>query len=388
MTRAPDVLVAPNCLRGFASATEVAEAIAVGVRRARPSARIRLLPLADGGDGTIDVVTAAAPTGTQRRYSTAPDALGRPRQVPWLLLAPQTALVESASICGLAALRGDQLRPMLANSVGVGQVLSDAVGDGVTTVLLGLGGTAVVDGGAGALAALGARFLDIRGAEVIPAPATMASVEGIDLAPARRRLAGVRLRLLADVRAAASANVGTFGAQKGVTDRDRPLVTAALLRLVHLLTEAGDGEARDRFDQEWCGAGGAIGFGLGAVAPVAAGSGVAELLDRLGSGRDVGSAGLVLTAEGAVDDTTWLGKLPGEIAALRRARGLPTGVIGVRFSGALCSSPPELVSMHPVAGDDLAPDVVVEGAQLRDGLARAAEAACLTWSDHRSAVRS
>lgn len=364
---APEIVVVPNCLRGHASTAEVADALAVGVRRVLPHAKVVRLPLADGGDGTLDVV-AAAGLGT-RVPASALDAAGRTQQVTWLALDQDTALVESAQICGLGR-RTTGLRPLSATSAGVGEVLRAVVAAGHRTVLLALGGTAIVDGGAGALLALGARFLDRRGEAVRPAPARLSDVESVDLEPARALLSGVRLELLPDVGTPLAANLDTFGRQKGLTDEDRPTAVRALTRLTEVLVAAGAHEAGDRFHAAWYGAGGGIGFGLSSVAATTTASGAATLLDMLDPDDHVGTATLAITAEGWVDGSTWSGKLPGAVAQRRLAHGRPTAIVTAGVTGPL---PDALVTGHLIAGAAAYP---VTGTVLRDGLADAARAAC------------
>jgi glycerate 2-kinase len=368
----PDVVVVPNCLRGYASAADVAAALARGVRQARPGTDPVSRPLADGGDGMLDALQGAC-GGTRHSIEVA-DLFGRPHKTGWLALDQRTAAVETAAICGLGALRPDELRPLRATSAGTGQAIAAAVAAGATTILLGLGGTAVVDGGAGALAALGARFLDRDSREVDPIPERLPEIAAIDLSPARRLLLGVTLRLLADVRTPLAHNLDSFGPQKGMTAENRPAAVRALCHLTGLLTDAGDRGAVERFRAPWFGAGGGVGFGLSAVVVATAGSGAKALLEAGDPDEAVATAGLALTAEGAVDPGTWQGKLPGAVAALRQERGLPTAVVALRFTG---PGPGPLVSSHLIAKPS--PVGPVTGPALWRGLAEAARRACRTW---------
>jgi glycerate kinase len=372
--RVADVLVAPNCLRGYATAAVVAEAIGQGVRRAWPTATVALQPLADGGDGTLDVL--ADSIGGALHRAVAADMTGHRREVRWIMLEDGVGIVESAAICGIGDSPPRRLRPLDATSAGVGDVINAMVDAGVTTLLLGLGGTAVVDGGAGALHALGARFTDAEGHEVYPTPRTLTQIASIDLTPARRALASTRVELLSDVSVPLQANVATFGAQKGVTDRERPLIESALERFVDLLAAAGAPAAPARWREEWYGAGGGIGVGISAVAATTAASGADRVAGLTGIGDTLERVPLVITSEGAVDDTTWLGKLPGAIARRRRQVGLPTAVIAVRSNG---DPPASLVSVHHVTEPPPCPQTSVTGHALRTGLARAAGQACARW---------
>ncbi|MFE9931893.1 glycerate kinase [Streptomyces sp. NPDC005533] len=378
----PSVVLLPNSLRGYATSAEVAAALAVGVRRARPAAGLVVRSIADGGDGTLDALSDAL--GGVRHPLDATDALGRTRRTSWLALDGSTAAVETASLCGLGALRPDELDPLRASSAGVGRAIAAAVSAGATNILVGLGGTAVVDGGAGALAALGARFLDARGGPVTPVPGHLDAVARVDLSPARTLLAGVSLRLLSDVRTPLSGNLASFGAQKGLTAHDRPTAVRALGHLAELLESAGPLDApggpagpgaRARFHEPWYGAGGGIGFGLASVARTTAGSGSEGLLAIVDPEGAVDSAALAITAEGVVDAATWHGKLPGAVADRRRGRERPTAVVAVRFEAPL---PDRFVSAHLIS-EDTPPPRAVTGPALWEGLADAAERACRTW---------
>ncbi|MFB9928454.1 glycerate kinase [Amycolatopsis halotolerans] len=367
--RISSVVVAPNCLRGHATSVQVADALAVGVRRALPHARVTVLPLADGGDGTLAVLHEVL--GGRLMPVTAQDVLGRGQRTSWLGLDSGTAVVETASICGLGGTNPRHLRPLTASSAGVGTVIAHAIAKGAKVLLLALGGTAVVDGGAGALHALGARFLDSSGKRVVPVPSTLREVARIDLAPARRLLDGVTLRLLPDVRPSLAENLAFFGAQKGMTEQDRPIAAGALSQFTSLLAAAGDEAAPARFRRGWFGAGGGIGFGLAAAAEAEAKPGAEALLEMVDRTGAVGSADFAVTAEGKVDESTWRGKLPGTVAARRAADGLPTGVVAIRFAG---RSPDPLISHYPVA--DPPPASPLTGAELWSGLADAAARAC------------
>lgn len=371
--RIGSVVVAPNCLRGYATSVEVADALAVGVRRALPHASVTVLPLADGGDGTLSVLHEVL--GGRLMPVTAQDASGRAQRISWLALDSRTAVVETASICGLGGTSPRNLRPLAASSAGVGTVIAHAIANGAKTVLLALGGTAVVDGGAGALHALGARFLDSAGKRVVPVPSTLREAALIDLAPARRLLDGVSLRLLPDVRPSLAENLAFFGAQKGMTEQDRPIAAGALSQLVGLLAAAGDEAAPARFRSGWFGAGGGIGFGLAAAATAEAKPGAEALLDMVDRTGAVRSADLAVTAEGKVDESTWRGKLPGTIASRRAADGLRTGVVAIRFAG---RSPDPLIAHHPVA--DPPPTSPLTGAALWSGLADAAARSCTPFA--------
>lgn len=370
------VVVIPNCLRGCASASEVAEALASGVRRCQPVASVVVLPLADGGDGTLDVL--AAVDGGHTVSTAATDAFDAPLQARWLD-SGATAAIEAAAICGLGDRTAADARPLRASSAGLGRVLAAVTERGIRSVRVGLGGTSVVDGGAGALAALGAVFVDHSGQPLDPVrPENLLQAVRVDLAPAQRRLRQVEIILLADVEVPLAANIEHFGAQKGVTDQNRPVLTAALHHLVDLLAEAGPeggaAELRARFQRPWFGAGGGIGLGLSAVVATRAESGAAALLDLADRERTVSGAALAITAEGWVDGTTWLGKLPGVVVQRRAAKGLHTALVAGGFSGA----EPRPFTSHHLITSAASAATPLRGPTLHAALSAAAEQACRT----------
>jgi glycerate 2-kinase len=378
--RSAAVVVMPNCLRGFADAVDVGQALAEGVCRRLPDTSPTVLPLADGGDGTLDIL-AMADRGAIATTS-ATDAFGTVRRVRWLD-SGAAAFVETAGICGLGDRTPREVRPLEASSAGVGEVIAYLAERGTRTIHVGLGGTAVLDGGAGALGALGAVFTDRAGRRVDPVvPDTLARAVRVDLGPAQRRLRDVRLELLADVHVPLTANIDHFGAQKGVTEQNRPVIAAALRHLVDLLADAQPhdhraAEIRANSHRPWFGAGGGIGLGLSAVAPVRARSGAHALLDLVDTEHAVDRAAVAITAEGKVDDTTWLGKLPGTIAERRATRELHTAIVAIHFAD---DEPRPFTSHHPVACPP-PPGQALRGRALRDALAGAAEQACMAAAE-------
>ncbi|MGF1663511.1 MAG: glycerate kinase [Kineosporiaceae bacterium] len=374
---APAVVVAPNPMRGHLDAAGVAAALARGVATAAPGVTVVQLPLADGGDGTLDVLATA--TGGTRHRIDVPDAQGRSRPSEWLDLG-HAALVESARCCGLAALADTPLDPLRSTSEGVGVAVAEAVCAGHREVLVGLGGTATVDGGAGALAALGARFLDGAGRAVAVTPASLGEIVRVHLGPAREVLAGVRLRFLADVSSTYLSNSERFGAQKGLGPEERPVAAAAMRRLVELV--AGDGPIggaaalHERCRTPWWGAGGGIGLGLSAVAASDATGGTLAVLAVADPDGLVAGADLVVTAEGVVDAGTWTGKAPGVIAGLRRERGRTTAIVAARFE-----EQPDGPGREPTVHRHLLEPG--DAATLPERLAAAGAAA---WHHHRAAA--
>jgi glycerate kinase len=304
------VVIAPDSFKGSAEAAVAAAAIGRGWSSVRPLDDIVLLPMADGGEGTIDAFAAAFPAATRMPVAvTGPD--DRTVHTDWLRLPDGTGVVELASASGLTLL--DPLRPFDAHTLGFGEAIRDALDHGVTRLLLGIGGSASTDGGAGLLVALGAKLLDATGEEVALGNRGLGDVRKVDLTNLRSIPSGGAI-VLSDVTnplLGASGAAAVFGPQKGAAPSDVPVLDANLARFAALL----DG------DPATVGAGAAGGAGFGLLtwgASIAAGS--SAVGDALGMPEAVASADLVITGEGRFDDQSAAGKVPSYLASLS-ARG-------------------------------------------------------------------
>ena len=300
------VVFAPDSFKGSASAPEVARAVAAGWATRRPADVLRLMPMADGGEGTLEVIEAAVP-GSRRMPVVVRGPHGRAIRTHWLALADGAGVVELATSCGLTLT--DRLRPFAADTVGFGEVIRAALDGGVTRLVLGIGGSASTDGGAGALSALGARLLDARGDPVQPGNAGLADLAEVDLSGLRPLPDGGAV-VLSDVTNPLLGPLGAaavFAPQKGATAADIPRLDRNLARLA----------ARLPVDPETPGAGAAGGTGFGLLAwgaTLAAGS---EMLGEiLGLPAAVREADVVVTGEGRFDGQSAHGKVAGYVARL------------------------------------------------------------------------
>jgi len=301
-SRSLRVLVAPDSYKGTFSSVVVAEALAEGWRRVRAQDATDLLPLADGGEGTLDAVEAGG--GWLRLPAAARDPLMRPLSASFLRRGDQ-ALVELASASGLSRLRPDERDALAASTFGTGQVLAAAVGLGCREVVLGLGGSATTDGGSGLLAALGARFLDADGADLPPGGAALADVVAIDLSGVPEVLAEVSLVVASDVTNPLLGELGaaaTYGPQKGASEAQVAQLDAALARYADVLEATLGQTLRATVGS---GAAGGTTFGLAAIAERFAHleirPGVDVVMELTGFDARLAGADLVLTGEGRVD---------------------------------------------------------------------------------------
>lgn len=311
------VLLAPDKFKGSLDAAQVAAALAEGLREVAPGVGVRTVPVADGGDGTVAALLS-------RGWRALPVEITGPEGRPVatrVALRGRTAVVESASTSGLAMLGSRPLRPLTASSRGVGEAIAAAVDAGAKEVVVGVGGTACTDGGAGMLAALGARVVGAAGAAVPDGGIGLGTVAAIDLAPARRRLAGVTVTVATDVDNPLTGPDGAaavYGPQKGATADDVRFLDDALRHWARLVGgDPGLGGA---------GAGGGLGYGLVAGFGGTVRSGVDLVLELVGFRDEARSADLVVTGEGSLDAQSLRGKaVMGVLRATAAVRGCETG---------------------------------------------------------------
>ena len=309
------VLIAPDSFKGSLSSVEVARALADGWRRGRPGDEVIIAPLADGGEGTLTAIEAGG--GWEWQEVAATDPIGRPIRARWLRSTDgDHAVIELAEASGLSLVPRERRDPIRASTLGTGQVLRAVLDGGIRHIVLGIGGSATTDGGAGILEALGARF----------------GPDGIDLAGLDTRLSETELRIACDVtnpllgpRGAAA----TYGPQKGATPDD-------VRELDHRLTLLADAleAATGRRERETSGAGAAGGtaFGLLCVRErfrsLALVPGVQLVMDETGLLDKLETANLVITGEGSIDAQTAFGKTALGVARAARACRVPCIAVG------------------------------------------------------------
>lgn len=304
------VVVAPDKFAGTMTAIEAAEAIAAGWRSARPDDEIRLVPMADGGPGTVDVV-ARHGLGI-RRSTPSVDQRGRPVEAEWLELPNGSALVEAASVCGLHLVPEPERTPLAYTTTGLGRLLASIAAGGRERMVVGVGGTGTVDAGVGAAAALGATFRRSDGAAVeAPHPQTFPAIDSVT--PITTALPEVVVAT--DVAAPLLGRRGsahTFAPQKSV---DATRVADLEERLRHI----ADLAERDLDGGPWrdvpgAGAGGGLGFGLLAWVGARIGSGAARVGELVELDRHLAWGDVVITGEGRIDHQTEEGKAPAHVA--------------------------------------------------------------------------
>jgi glycerate 2-kinase len=318
------IVIAPDKFKGSLPAVEVAAAIAAGLQDT--GAELVTVPVADGGDGTVDAAVAA---GFDRVPVTAAGPTGRPVATSYARRG-DLALVELATVCGLERLPGGELAPLDASSFGVGEVMRAALAAGATELVLAIGGSASTDGGAGMLQALGARVLDGRDQPLERGGAALAEVATLDLTGLVPAVRDARVTLAADVENPLTGPDGAaavFGPQKGAGPDQITTLDQNLARWAALVTEA---TGRDWSRAPGSGAAGGVGFAALAVLDAEQRSGIDLILELTGFDTALAGADLVVTGEGSLDPQSLAGKAPIGVARAAVRRGVPVIAVAGR----------------------------------------------------------
>jgi len=313
------VVIAPDSFKGSLSSVEVAESLATGWRKVRPRDRIRLRPLADGGEGTLAAIEASG--GWSRRSARASDPLGRAISASWLRSKDGArAVVEMAQASGLSLVPAEERDPIAATSLGTGELLRAVLDAGIRDVTLGIGGSATTDGGAGLLRALGAIVTD---------DGTTTSVDLSSLDP---RLAELELTVASDVTnplLGPSGAAATYGPQKGASAEDVASLDARNRRLADALEAALGRRLRD---EPGAGAAGGVGFVLlclrDRLGRLEFRPGVEVVMELTGFAEALDKADLVITGEGRIDAQTAFGKTAAGVAVAAREKGVRCIAVG------------------------------------------------------------
>jgi glycerate kinase len=316
------IVVAPQEFKGSLSAVQAARAMAEGLRRALPDATLELVPMADGGPGTVEAVVTAAKKG-RRMTAAAHDALGRPLEAAWGIIDEDTAVIEMAAASGLILLSEDERDPRAASTYGTGELVRAALDAGCRRVIVGIGGSVTNEGGAGMAQALGARLLDDRGQDLPPGGAALARLDRIDLSGLDPRLEQCQVLAATDVFNPLCGPQGAslvYGPQKGATSEVARELDAALEHYAQVIER--DLGVRV-LDLAGAGAAGGLGAGLAAFLGAELVLGAKLVAEAVGLRQKLAGADLALTGEGRLDAQTSFGKAPWEVARLAKGCGLP-----------------------------------------------------------------
>ncbi|MDO8586047.1 MAG: glycerate kinase [Armatimonadota bacterium] len=316
------VIVAPDSFKGTLTAAEAAAAIAAGVREAIPDADIVELPLADGGEGTVDALVSATRGRKLTRRVHGP--LMEPVDATYGLLgANETAVIEMSAAAGLGLVPPDRRNPLITTTYGVGELIEAALTHNVRKIIIGVGGSATNDGGAGALWALGVRFVDSGGVELGPGGAALADLARIDASGLRFPRGAVDVVVACDVRNALIGPEGAsavYGPQKGATPEMVRILDGALSNYAKVIPKYLN---KNVGDLPGGGAAGGLAAGLAAFLDARIEPGADLVLDAVGFDDRLRDADLIVTGEGRIDRQTLYGKTIAGVLRRAQAHRIP-----------------------------------------------------------------
>ena len=327
------ILLVPDSFKGTLSSRQVCQVMAGQLRRFFPQAQVKSIPVADGGEGSVEAFLAAA--GGERRMLTVTGPFGEPVEAFYGILGDgRTAVIEMAACAGLPLAEG-RLNPERATTYGVGELLLAAKEAGCTKAILGLGGSCTNDGGVGAAAALGAKFTRADGAAFIPTGGTLGEIAALDVSPVAQALQGMELTAMCDIDNPLYGEAGAaavFAPQKGA---DAAMVARLDAGLRHLGQVSARCLGRDFSHLPGAGAAGGLGFGMAAFCGAQLRMGIDAVLDAVGFDSLLPGTDVVFTGEGKIDSQSARGKVVSGVAARCRKAGVPVvavvGQIGQGF---------------------------------------------------------
>jgi len=319
---APKILIAPDSFKHSLSALEAANTIAKGIKQVLPNAKLVLKPMADGGEGTLDVLLSS--TGAQVKQSTVQDPLGRSITARWGWIAEnQTALLELATASGLMLLQPYERDACRASSFGTGELIREALNIGAKRIILGIGGSACVDGGSGLLQALGVHLLNSQDKPISQGGIGLAELTTIKLSALDTRLSQVTIEVLCDVDNPLCGEKGAaaiFAPQKGAnTEQVAKLETA----LTHFAKLTKNTLGKDLSNSPGSGAAGGVGFALQAFLGAKIVSGATKVAEIIGLNEAIQKCDLVITGEGCLDAQTLHGKTILGVLQIAQAQCVP-----------------------------------------------------------------
>jgi glycerate kinase len=348
------VLVAPDKFRGTLTAREAGDAIARGWRRARPDDDVVVVPLADGGEGTLDVLAPPDEPGATRAARTVAGPLGEPVEAAFGM-RDEAAVIEMARASGLELVPPDRRTPLHTTTRGTGELMAAAIDAGARRLLVCLGGSATNDGGVGMAAALGGRFLGADGRLIGDGGGALIALDRIDAGAVLDLVRTVEIVGVTDVDNPLCGPAGAsavFGPQKGASPDDVVVLDRAL---AHLAAVAARDLGVDRSHEPGAGAAGGLGFGLMAFTGARLRRGVEVVMEAVGFERHLAAASFVITGEGSFDASSLRGKVPGGVLDAGRLAAVPAailcGVASADAPGAVVRSLVDLVGPDAAVAD-------------------------------------
>ncbi len=314
------ILIAPNAFKHSLTAIETAETIKSALQSISGELSFELLPIADGGDGTIDILNFSYP-GSKFVKAQVHDPLMRGIESSWLLWDENTAIVELAKASGIALLKQDELNPFWANTYGTGELILSALDKGCKKIIITVGGSATVDGGMGVLEALGVRFEDKKKHKVKPGGGFLHSIEKISLSHIDKRIKNCEISLLCDVKIPLTGDKGAvqkFATQKGAKEGEKVILEQGMKHFVKVTKQYTGSD----FELEpMVGAAGGVAFSLKAFLNASLFPGFLYVANLISLEEKIKKSDLVITGEGNLDNQSLMGKGVIELAKLAKKHG-------------------------------------------------------------------
>ncbi|NLP43073.1 MAG: glycerate kinase [Peptococcaceae bacterium] len=327
------VLVATDSFKGSLSSLHVGEAIEEGIKRVYQEANVRIIPIADGGEGTVEALVAACGGRFIRKRVTSP--LGEEIEATMGMLPGNTAVIEMAAASGLPLVPAEKRNPLITTTRGTGELILEALNQQAETILLGIGGSATNDGGAGAAQALGVKLLDKEGNDLPPGGSSLAKLAKIDLSNLDPRLKNIKIRVICDVDNPLCGSNGAsavYGPQKGATPEMVKFLDQCLAHYAKVIKEQLN---IDIMNIPGAGAAGGLGGGLVAFTGAELKSGTEVILDTVGFDDFIKDYDLVITGEGKIDWQSAFGKVPMGVGVRAKKHGKPViAIVGSVDEGA------------------------------------------------------
>ncbi|HEY50164.1 MAG TPA: glycerate kinase [Dehalococcoidia bacterium] len=326
------IIIAPQSFKGSLSAPEAARAMALGVGRVLPDAEMVLVPMADGGEGTVEALVDA--TGGRMIKAEVTGPLGERVKAGWGILGDGvTAVIEMAAASGITLIPPQRLNPLVATTFGTGELIREALDNGCRKLLIGIGGSGTNDGGAGMVQALGVSLLNDRGKELLRGGAALAKLAKIDMSGLDSRLAECQIEAAYDVNNPLCGESGAsmvYGPQKGATAEMARQLDSALAHYAKLIEST---LGVDVMNLPGAGAAGGMGAGLAAFLGARLLPGMDIVSEAVGLEERLRGASLVLTGEGRIDGQTLFGKVVAGVAARAKALNVPVVAIVGEIAG-------------------------------------------------------
>jgi glycerate kinase len=321
------IVIAPDSFKGSLTNIEVADAIELGIKEVFPEAEIIKIPMADGGEGTVQCLVNA--TAGKILQQEVINPLGKKINASYGILGDQkTAVIEMAEASGITLISSEERNPLITTTYGTGQLIKSALNKGCSKMIIGIGGSATNDGGSGMIQALGIRLLDRQDKEIGFGGAELMNIHHIDISQMDQRISKLEILVASDVKnplCGPSGATRIYGPQKGATEEMMVILEKALAYFAELINETLH---KDVKDIPGAGAAGGLGAGLMAFLDAKLKSGIEVVIEAVNLEEALKDADLVITGEGKIDYQTIYGKVPIGVAKIAKKYDIPVMAIG------------------------------------------------------------